>query len=134
MSQQPARAFETKQLSAQHNYLAPDGSKIRLLPEVSGGGLAHCTLPNGALSKATAHRTVEEIWYCISGMGQVWRKLGDVEEVVDFLAGIGLTIPKGTSFQFRNTGDDPLCFLIATIPRWPGEQEAMPVSGYWKTD
>ena len=32
----------TAQLPKDYDYLAPDGSEIRLLPEVAGGGLAHC--------------------------------------------------------------------------------------------
>jgi quercetin dioxygenase-like cupin family protein len=68
--------FETKRLPEKADYLAPDGSEIRLLPTMNGGGLAHCTLPPGGVSKPVYHRTVEEIWYCIKGDGEVWRKQG----------------------------------------------------------
>jgi hypothetical protein len=37
--------WATAQLPTDYDYLAPDGSEIRLLPEVGGEGLAHCTLP-----------------------------------------------------------------------------------------
>jgi mannose-6-phosphate isomerase-like protein (cupin superfamily) len=96
--------------------------------------LAHCTLPQRKTSKAVAHRTVEEIWYFVSGTGQVWRKQGDKQQVVDVHVGTNLTIPRGVHFQFRNTGADNLCFLIATIPCWPGEQEAVLVPDYWQRD
>ncbi len=124
--------FLTKQLSDNYDHLAPDSSEIRLLPEVSGGGLAHCTLPAGVISKAVKHTTVEEIWYCISGTGQIWRKIADEEEVTDICPETSLTIPVGVHFQFRTMGSVPLRILIVTIPAWPGEHEAVPVEGYWK--
>jgi mannose-6-phosphate isomerase-like protein (cupin superfamily) len=122
----------TAQLPEEYDYLAPDGSEIRLLPEVGGGGLSHCTLPVGGVSKAVYHRTVDEIWYFISGAGEVWRKRGRQESVRQVGPGSCLNIPCGTSFQFRNVGGEPLYLVIATIPRWPGEQEAVPIEGHWK--
>src|SRR5216117_2870669 len=68
--------FEVKQLRERPDEQAPDGSEIRLLPELWGGGLCHCTLPSGRTSKAVKHKTVEEIWYFVQGIGEVWRKLG----------------------------------------------------------
>jgi mannose-6-phosphate isomerase-like protein (cupin superfamily) len=124
--------FESKKLPEMYDYLAPDGSEVRLLPDVKGGGLAHCTLPPSGTSLAVSHRTVEEIWYFIQGKGQVWRKQGNREEIVDVDPGMCLTIPPGTHFQFRNTGQELLCFLVATMPRWPGKQEAVRVQGHWK--
>ncbi|MBN9393287.1 MAG: cupin domain-containing protein [Chloroflexi bacterium] len=120
-----------KHLPADYNNLAPDGSEIRLLLGVQGGGMAHCTLPAGQTSVAVTHRTVEEIWYFLSGRGEVWRKKDDAEQVTEVFAGTCLTIPLGTSFQFRATGEEPLCFIIATLPPWPGPQEAVVVAGKW---
>lgn len=125
-------AFETKKLSKEFNDLAPDGSEIRLLPHMKGGGLAHCTLPSQFISIPVKHKTIEEIWYFIQGKGQVWRKQEDREEVVEVSAGTCLTIPTGTHFQFRNTGTEPLCFIISTMPPWPGDEEAVRVEkGFW---
>ena len=78
-----------------------------------------------------AHRLVEEIWYFIRGRGQVWRKLGELEEVVDVSPGVSLTIPTKAHFQFRNLADEPLEFLLTTMPPWPGEDEAYRVEDYW---
>jgi len=72
-------AFETKHLSEGYDELAPDKSEIRLLLNMKGGGLAHCTLPPHGTSMAVKHKTVEEVWYFIQGHGQVWRKQGDRE-------------------------------------------------------
>lgn len=50
---------ESLQLPIEYDYLAPDGSEIRLLRSMKGGGLAHCTLPPGAVSQAVRHKTVK---------------------------------------------------------------------------
>ena len=68
--------FQTSALKSDADYLAPDGSEIRLLPTMKGGGLCHCTLPVGKTSSPVAHQNVEEIWYVIEGEGEVWRKVG----------------------------------------------------------
>ena len=123
--------FETRQLPAEISYSAPDKSEVRLLPTMRNGGLCHCTLPPGRVSRAVKHRTVEEIWYFVQGTGHVWRKQDDREVVEDVRPGLCLTIPTGTHFQFRNTGWEPLCFIIATMPPWPGDDEAIRVEDHW---
>lgn len=123
--------LETKPLPRHYDYLAPDGSEIRLLPKMYGGSLAHCLLPAGKTSIAVSHRTVEELWYCISGKGQVWRKKDNFEHLDKLSPSVSITIPTGTHFQFRNIGDEPLCILITTMPPWPGADEAVPVMGKW---
>jgi mannose-6-phosphate isomerase-like protein (cupin superfamily) len=123
--------FQTKRLQDEFE-LAPDGSEIRPLIELRGGSFAHCTLQPRRTSLAVSHRSVDEIWYFFGGEGEVWRRQGGCEEVVEVGAGVCLTIPQGTHFQFRNTGGEPLRFLIATIPPWPGDQEAVGVVGRWK--
>jgi mannose-6-phosphate isomerase-like protein (cupin superfamily) len=119
-------------LPAAPDHMAPDGSMIRSLLAVQGGGLASCTLPAGAISKAVVHQTVEEIWYCVAGMGQVWRRGPAEAQITDLVPETCLTIPVGTHFQFRTTGADELHLLIATMPPWPGAHEALPVTGYWE--
>lgn len=119
-------------VAEKYNYLAPDTSEIRLLSNGVRGNMAHCTLPVGAVSHPVAHKTVEELWYFISGKGEMWRRLGEAEGVVEVKQGTSLNIPTGASFQFRNTGEEPLCFVITTMPCWPNMEEAVPVEGKWK--
>ena len=57
----------------------------------------------------------------------MWRKTGDVESVVDLRAGLSLTIPVGTAFQFRCNGDVALKAVGVTMPPWPGMDEAYEV-------
>ncbi len=124
--------FDTKKLPTRANERAPDGSEIRLLPKMNGGGLSHCTLLAGKTSYPVVHRHVEEIWYVLEGEGEVWRKNSGVEEIVSVCAGTSLTIPPHTAFQFRNTGAGPLHILIMTMPPWPGPQEAERAIGPWR--
>jgi mannose-6-phosphate isomerase-like protein (cupin superfamily) len=127
------RPWQTRQLPDAYDLLAPDGSQIRLLAEVSGGSTVHCTLPPGGVTQAVRHRTVEETWFFLSGEGEVWRKSGGHDEITPVHAGVAISIPLGTEFQFRTLGNEPLAFVITTIPRWPGEDEAIPVDGIWSS-
>jgi mannose-6-phosphate isomerase-like protein (cupin superfamily) len=114
-----------------YDVLAPDGSEIRLLVQVGGGSLVHCTLRPGVVTQAVQHRTVEEVWFCVAGSGQVWRSAEDTDEVTDLQPGVAVTIPLGTRFQFRATGAQPLEIVITTLPPWPGADEAICVEGRW---
>ncbi len=128
----PDPAFQTKPLPANRDVIAPDGSDVRVLLGVRGGGLAHFELAAGQTSIAVRHRSVEEVWYFLSGKGEMWRKSGDDEEVVAVSPAVCITIPLGTSFQFRAGGDEPLTAIGATIPPWPGAGEALIVRGAWE--
>jgi mannose-6-phosphate isomerase-like protein (cupin superfamily) len=80
---------------------------------------------------AVTHRTVEEVWYFLTGRGEMWRKFGRQEAVVDLSSGLCITIPVGTWFQFRALGTEPLTAVGVTIPPWPGDNEATIVAGPW---
>ena len=123
--------FETKRINDAADVIAPDGSEVRILCGVSRGGMAVFSLPPHAVSKAVAHRTIEEVWYFISGAGRLWRRDGDREEIVEVKAGVSITIPTGTRFQFRCDGAEPLVAVGATMPPWPGPDEAHTVEGIW---
>jgi mannose-6-phosphate isomerase-like protein (cupin superfamily) len=98
---------------------------------VNSGSVAHFQLAAGKTSVAVTHRTVEEVWYVLRGRGQMWRQLLGQEEVVELSAGLCLTIPVGTRFQFRAFGPEPLAALAVTMPPWPGSGEATIVAGPW---
>jgi mannose-6-phosphate isomerase-like protein (cupin superfamily) len=114
-----------------HKVLAPDGSEVRILLSLSGGSMAHFRLHPGQVSRAVRHRTVEEIWYVLSGAGDMWRSADDGAHIVALQPGTCLTIPVGTVFQFRATGDAPLAAVAITMPPWPGDDEAEIVGGLW---
>ena len=121
--------FETMRLPAEPTTVAPDGSDVHVLLRVAAGGMARFELAPGRVSTAVRHRTVEEIWYIVGGRGEMWRGQGERSEVVDLVPGICLTIPLGTSFQFRSFGTDALAAIGVTMPAWPGYEEAVPVEG-----
>lgn len=116
--------FETKQLPSTVDAIAPDGSDVRILLGLAAGGLAHFALPPGATSVPVRHRTVAEIWYFVSGAGEMWRSQDGRAEIVPVRPGTTITIPVGTAFQFRSTTDDPLAAVGVTMPPWPGAGEA----------
>ena len=124
--------FDTKRLPVERDAVAPDGSDVRILLGLHGGGMAHFALRPGHTSTAVTHKTVEEIWFFLSGRGQMWRSTTGCEETVDVEAGVCLTIPLGTRFQFRSSGSEPLAAVGVTMPPWPGEGEATVVDGKWK--
>ena len=123
--------FETKLLPSERDAVAPDGSDVRVLLGLKCGGMAHFELGPGETSAAVTHRTVEEIWFFISGRGQMWRKQNGQAEIVDVFPGVCLTIPLGTHFQFRAFGYEPLSAIGVTMPPWPGKGEAIVVEGKW---
>lgn len=124
-------SFETKRVGATPDAIAPDGSEVRILCRLARGSMAQFALPPGAVSRAVAHRTVEEVWYFVSGRGQMWRQLGDQEEVVVVGPGTSVSIPVGARFQFRCDSEEQLVAVGVTMPPWPGEMEALAVEGYW---
>jgi mannose-6-phosphate isomerase-like protein (cupin superfamily) len=124
--------WQTRRLGASYDSLAPDGSEIRVLVQVDAGSMVHCTLRPGQVTRAVRHQTVQEVWYCVAGAGQVWRKAADTDEVVDVEPGVALSIPLGVAFQFRASGAQPLELIITTLPPWPGPDEAIPVDGAWE--
>jgi mannose-6-phosphate isomerase-like protein (cupin superfamily) len=123
--------FETRQLPAKPDVVAPDGSDVRIMLRLAGGSMAHFELPPGGTSMAVAHRSVEEIWYFLGGTGEFWRCLTDHEEVVPIQPSTCISIPLGTHFQFRSFGPEPLAAVGVTMPPWPGDNEAYPVPGKW---
>ncbi|WP_210255011.1 cupin domain-containing protein [Methylocapsa sp. S129] len=125
------RELESIRLPEKPDATAPDGTLVRLLPTLAGGSLAHFELPAGAVSHAVTHKSVEEIWFFLGGRGQIWRRFGAQESLIDVEPGVSLTIPLGTAFQFRATGEAPLTFLAITMPPWPGAEEAERVEGHW---
>ncbi len=125
-------AFTTKRVPSAPDAIAPDGAEVRVLGQVERGAMALFTLAPKAVSKPVAHKTIDEIWYFISGHGRMWRRLSDEEEIVDVGPGTSITIPVGAHFQFRSDTLEPLTAIAATMPPWPGEQEAYEVEGRWQ--
>jgi mannose-6-phosphate isomerase-like protein (cupin superfamily) len=123
--------FSTKHLPTVRDAVAPDGSDVRVLLGLAGGSMAHFELGPNLVSKAITHRTVEEIWFFLSGRGEMWRRQNGQSAIVDVHPGVCLTIPQGTHFQFRSVGSEPLAAIGVTMPQWPGNEEAVLITGEW---
>ena len=123
--------FRTITLPTDPTVVAPDGSDVRVLLALAGGGMAHFELAAGQTARAVVHRTVEEIWYVLAGRGEMWRRAGEHDEVIELKPGVCLTIPLGTHFQFRAAADQPVSAVAITMPPWPGPDEAVWVPGPW---
>lgn len=130
---QDPHKFTTTHLNSEVDYAAPDGMAVRLLPELPRGGIAHFELEPFGIARAVSHRTVDEIWYFLTGRGQMWRKQGNDETTVDVFPGVAVTIPQGMQFQVRSCGWEPFAALGVTMPPWPGgDAEIIFVTGPWK--
>ncbi|HWN34825.1 MAG TPA: hypothetical protein VNP03_18880 [Pseudonocardia sp.] len=121
--------FSTTRESDAALVTAPDGSAVRPLGALAGA--ASFELAADQVSAAVSHRTVQEIWYVVAGSGQIWRGQDGRDEVTPLEPGVCLTIPLGTSFQFR-AGGDGLRVAAVTVPPWPDSpDEARPEPGPW---
>lgn len=118
-------------LPVNYDIVAPDGSFVRVLLAATGGSMAHFELPPGSTSCAVQHRTVDEIWFFLSGEGEFWREKNGTEEIVTVHADVCITIPVGTQFQFRTIGSKSLVAVAITMPLWPGDGEAISIKGIW---
>ena len=110
---------------------APDGSTVRPLLALAGGGMACFDLAAGCTTRAVVHRTVEELWFVRAGSGELWRKQKGIEDITSLSPGVCVSIPLGTHFQFRSALDSALSIVGVTMPPWPGEHEAQVVAGPW---
>jgi mannose-6-phosphate isomerase-like protein (cupin superfamily) len=112
---------------------APDGMDVYPLARANGASMAQFELAANRASIAISHRTVDEIWYVLSGRGEMWRRHSN-EEVIALEPGVCMTIPCGTGFQVRAGEREPLVVVAVTMPPWPNDAEAVRIEGPWTPD
>jgi mannose-6-phosphate isomerase-like protein (cupin superfamily) len=120
--------MDFRTLRPEPDVVAPDGSLVRLLAAGEHGSMAHFELPEGQVTRAVRHRSVEELWFVLGGRGTLWLDGAGERELA---AGTSLRIPVLTTFQFRSRGPGALTVVGVTMPPWPGEHEAEPADGPW---
>lgn len=103
--------------------LAPDGSAVRVLHATSRGSMAHFEFAAGAVSCTVRHRTVEELWFVVSGTGRMWTSAGTAAGF-RVAPGVCVRIPVGVAFQVQSDHEAPLTVIGVTMPPWPGPGEA----------
>src|SRR5437763_15129622 len=99
--------------------IAPDGSQVRVLLRLGGGSMAHFGLAAGQVSRAVAHHAVGELWYVLSGHGQMWRRQRERQEMVPPSPGPCLAIPAGPPSPFPADDRGPLAAGRVPGPPWP---------------
>ena len=125
-------AFAVLHVDAAETVTAPDGSMLNPLLALARGSLSRFRLRAGITSAAVMHRTVEELWYCLGGSGELWCRHDGGETIAKLEAGCSVALPPGSAFQFRATGAADLVIVAVTMPPWPGDDEAVRVSGHWE--
>ena len=106
MNLQNAPAFTTLDGSEIRELLAHRNSCIR------NQSLAEARVAPGAKTAAHYHPHTEEIYYILSGVGQM-RLNAEHREVGP---GDAIAIPPGETHQITNTGSEPLIFLCCCAP------------------
>jgi hypothetical protein len=121
--------YSTVTLPDKVNYRAPDGSETRLLVDGRKGGLSYARLPVSKTASAIFHRTVDELWFCLSGEGEVCRKLHGQEEVTKVASGVSLSLPQGTvKAAWRTRTKMPpwnRCAIVDVFVAHPGEHPGL---------
>jgi len=100
-------------------FTTKDGSTIREILSHRNSGirnqsLAEATLGPGMVTEAHYHPNSEEIYYVLSGTGEVF--VGDDVRRVEI--GDGIAIPPETPHQIRNVGGKDLVFLCCCAPTY----------------
>ena len=101
-------AFTTKDGSEIRELLAHRNSCIR------NQSLAEARLPPGGATTPHYHPRTEEIYYILSGAGNM--RIGG--ETRDVSAGDAIAIPPGQIHQIQNTGASTLLFLCCCAPTY----------------
>ena len=118
--------MQTVRLEQREAFVTADGSTIRELAGLPTGNavnqsLAEATVAPGGETAEHYHRTSEEIYLFLSGMGTM--RLDDEEAPVR--AGDCVVIPPGAVHGLRNPGPEPLVLLCACSPAYSHEDTVL---------
>ena len=108
----------TKHLPMCRNAIAPDGSDVRILLSLPGGGMAHLGSRRNVYRRRASHCRGDLVFYRRQGRDVASPMARDITVDV-YPVAVAITI--GTRFQFRSFGYEPLSAVGVTMPPWPGE-------------
>ena len=109
--------MDIQNLDCVDRFITKDGSEIRELLAarnscIRNQSLAEARLPVGASTTPHYHPKTEEIYYILSGTGQM--RIGS--ETSTIRPGDAIAIPPGQTHRITNTGPEPLIFLCCCAP------------------
>ena len=118
--------MQTARLEQRASYLTADGSSLRELAGVPTGNAANqsraeATVPAGGETAEHYHRTSEEIYLFVSGMGTM-RLDGDE---APGRAGDCVVIAPGAVHKLFNPGTEPLVLLCCCAPAYSHEDTVL---------
>lgn len=113
-------------LEERPSFITADGSAIRELAGVPTGNaanqsLAEATVPPGGVTIEHYHRSSEEIYLFLSGIGTM--TLADDESGVR--AGDCVVIPPGAPHKLSNPGPEPLVLLCCCSPAYSDDDTVL---------
>lgn len=118
--------MDVRNLSEVPAFTTKDGSEIRELlayrnSSIRNQSLAEARLPPGGATQPHYHPRTEEIYYILSGRGQMQigaevRSVGPLDAVA---------IPPGAPHQITNPGPEPLIFLCCCAPCYEHDDTVM---------
>jgi mannose-6-phosphate isomerase-like protein (cupin superfamily) len=120
------RGVQTVRLEQRESFVTADGSSIRELAGVPSGNaanqsLAEATVPPGGETAEHYHRTSEEIYLFVSGMGTM--RLDDAGAPVR--AGDCVVSAPGAAHKLWNPGSEPLVLLCCCAPAYSHEDTVL---------
>jgi len=104
-------AFITKDKSEIREIMAPANSCIERQ------SLAEAIVYPGDTTATHIHKTIEEIYYILDGVGVMWQ---DGEEL-EIARGDAIANSPSVPHRITNTGDIPLVFLCLCVPHYTHE-------------
>ena len=118
--------MQTVRLEQRESFITADGSAIRELAGVPSGNAAHqslaeATVPPGGETAEHYHRSSEEIYLFLSGMGTM--RLGTDEAPVR--TGDCVVIAPGAIHKLWNPGTEPLVLLCCCAPAYSHEDTVL---------
>jgi mannose-6-phosphate isomerase-like protein (cupin superfamily) len=119
--------MQIARLDTLKSFITADGSSIRELAHPSWTAarrqsLAEATLEPGGETAEHYHPQAEEIYYFVSGRGEM--RLGE-DDVAEIAAGDCVVIPPGTPHKLWNTGAEPLVLLCSCAPAYSHDDTVM---------
>ena len=117
--------MKTVHLDTAERDRSPLGAHIRYLMDGPHGNMIHSTVPPGMVGRACHFRSIDEYWFILSGLGEIWRRAPDGNESFNELQpGVSVDNPIGTALKKRCRCGEPFTLISTALPTWQGDDES----------